>query len=231
MTAWVELQCVLCILYLVFPLPPKFSIERFCYLEQFCLNIIKYIQCIIIIISHFLLLFPVQTLSGSIVLPSADNLPIVCKCVVLMICATWVSACETSMYLYLRWVPSPSSSVLLTQFFLQGLILWSACQGSMRGSDWTGEGQGPELTLDASIYFLSFSHIIAGQRGPHLPLSHLLITWPLFCLLIWRWRHYFFLYCFVFLKVDFFPHKIIFYHILCPHPSEQQHNQRWGVIF
>lgn len=182
-TAWVELQRVLCILYLVFSLPPKFSIERFCYLEQFCLNIkYIYIWWIIIIISHFLLLFPVQTLSGSIVSPSADNPPIMCKCVVLMIYATWVSACETSVHLYLRWVPSPSSSVLLTQFFLQGLILWSACQGSMRGSDWTGEGQAPELTLDVSIYFLSFSHVIVGQRGPHLPLSHLLITWPPFCL-------------------------------------------------
>lgn len=159
----------------------KFSVEWFYLFCNNCLNIKKiYIQWIII--SHFLLLFPVQTPSGSIVLLSTDNLPIMCKCVVLRIYATWVSACETSMYLYLCWVPSPSSSVLLTQFLLQGLILWSACQGSMRGSDWTGERQGPELMLDASIYFLSFRHIIVGQRGPHLPFSHLLITWPPFWL-------------------------------------------------
>lgn len=166
---------------------PNSQLNDFVILNNFVLHNIKKNNIRwIIIISHFLLLFPVQTPSGSIVLLSTDNLPIMCKCVVLMIYATWVSACETSMYLYLRWVPSPSSSVLLTQFFLRGLILWSACQGSMRGSDWTGEGQGPELTLDASIYFLSFSHIIVGQREPHLPLSHLLITWPM---LIGRWRH------------------------------------------
>lgn len=66
-----------------------------------------------------------------------------------------------------------------------------------------------------------------GTTSSPFPSAHKVTS--LLPMLIGRWRHSFFLYCFVFLKENLFPRKIIFYHILCPHPSEQQYNQRWGV--